>query len=56
MVLYCGADGFLGKTRAFYSSASTRMFPETIGLIIPVGSNIEATEITIDTIRHVGFY
>lgn len=56
MVLYCRAEGFLGKTRAFYSSVSTRMFPETIGLIIPVGSNTEDTEITIDTIHHLGYY
>ena len=47
MVLYVGAEGFLGNARPFYSSVSTQMCSETMELIIPVGSNIEATEITI---------
>lgn len=50
MVLYGGAEGFLGNVRAFYSSVRTQICSETIELIIPVGNNIEATEITIDTI------
>jgi hypothetical protein len=48
MVLYGGAEGFLGN--GVYSSVSTQICPETMGLIIQVGSNIEATEITTDTI------
>lgn len=51
MVLYAGVEGFLENARAVYSSENTLLCLKARGLSTPEASNIETTEISMDTIH-----